>query len=70
LLRKERSDDPFAARRPRTSAGFHHRLAITLPIGLRTFALVAFIGGATLARRCLRGMLAIALGAGIALSVL
>jgi len=42
----------------------------SLAIGLRTFALVAFIGGATLARRCLRGMLAIALGAGIALSVL
>ncbi len=31
--------------------------------------LVAFIGGATLARRCLWGMLAIALGAGIALLV-
>jgi uncharacterized membrane protein (DUF4010 family) len=33
------------------------------------FGLVAFIGGAILARRCLWGMLAIALGAGIALSV-
>jgi len=33
------------------------------------FGLVAFIGGATLARRCLWGMLAIALGAGIALLV-